>query len=276
MGGRSKWYYLRRHLSSKLVTLSINSVILCIVAPINQTRCGEGNHRESPEVKYRAWGEILLNLPIYTYQHGINFWNKKSQDVSWCFPFFREKNMVLRGCQSSRDQVEGLGDELLWAWRGLTPLALALLHGRGDVALMLVRRNLFNKSRWGKWFLHIPASVSYIWSNYRYYSTRPGPLKGSWGSEFPKFQGSLGLSNIWPDISFLGRLRQMKKVLTPSTWHLKDSSGGWFMSIHIFTIPKYPDPSKVPILRTRTPAIQVPTPPLEGPRILRDLRIFIL
>ena len=55
--------------------------------------------------------------------------------------------MVLRGCQSSRDQVEGLGDELLWAWRGLTPLALALLHGRGDVALMLVRRNLFNKSR---------------------------------------------------------------------------------------------------------------------------------
>ncbi len=38
-------------------------------------------------------------------------------------------------------------------------------------------------------------------------------------------------------------------------------------------IPKYPDPSKVPILRTRTPAIQVPTPPLEGPRILRDGRI---
>ena len=34
--------------------------------------------------------------------------------------------------------------------------------------------------------------------------------------------------------------------------------------------PKYPDPSKVPILRTRTPAIQVPTPPLEGPRILRE------
>jgi len=32
-----------------------------------------------------------------------------------------------------------LGDELLWAWRGLTPLALALLHGRGDVALLLVR-----------------------------------------------------------------------------------------------------------------------------------------
>ena len=48
--------------------------------------------------------------------------------------------MILRGFQSSRDQVEGLGDELLWAWRGLTPLALALLHGRGDVALMLVRR----------------------------------------------------------------------------------------------------------------------------------------
>ena len=34
--------------------------------------------------------------------------------------------------------------------------------------------------------------------------------------------------------------------------------------------PKYPDPSKVPILRTRTPAMQVPTPPLEGPRILRE------
>ena len=30
-------------------------------------------------------------------------------------------------------------------------------------------------------------------------------------------------------------------------------------------IPKYPDPSKMPILRTRTPAIQVSTPPLEGP-----------
>ena len=30
--------------------------------------------------------------------------------------------------------------------------------------------------------------------------------------------------------------------------------------------PKYPNPSKVPILRTpNTPAIQVPTPPLEGP-----------
>ena len=37
--------------------------------------------------------------------------------------------------------------------------------------------------------------------------------------------------------------------------------------------PKYPDPSKVPILRTRTPAIQVPTPPLKGPRILRVDRI---
>ena len=36
-------------------------------------------------------------------------------------------------------QVEGLGEELLWAWRGLTPLTLALLHGRGDVALLLVR-----------------------------------------------------------------------------------------------------------------------------------------
>ena len=29
--------------------------------------------------------------------------------------------------------------------------------------------------------------------------------------------------------------------------------------------PKYPDPSKVPILRTRTPAIQVQTLPVEGP-----------
>ena len=33
--------------------------------------------------------------------------------------------------------------------------------------------------------------------------------------------------------------------------------------------PKYPDPSKLAILRTRTPAIQVQAPPLEGPRILR-------
>ena len=31
--------------------------------------------------------------------------------------------------------------------------------------------------------------------------------------------------------------------------------------------PKNPDPSKVPILRTRTPALQVQTLPLEGPRI---------
>ena len=37
--------------------------------------------------------------------------------------------------------------------------------------------------------------------------------------------------------------------------------------------PKYPEPSKVPILRTRTPAIQVPTTPLEGPRILREVLI---
>ncbi len=40
------------------------------------------------------------------------------------------------------------------------------------------------------------------------------------------------------------------------------------------SFPKYPDPSKVPILRTRTPAIQVPTPPLEGPRILRVERLI--
>ena len=33
--------------------------------------------------------------------------------------------------------------------------------------------------------------------------------------------------------------------------------------------PKNPDPSKVPILRSRTPAIQVQTPPMEGPMILR-------
>ena len=39
--------------------------------------------------------------------------------------------------------------------------------------------------------------------------------------------------------------------------------------VYFWNYPKYPDPSKVPILRTRTPAIQVPTPPLEGPRILR-------
>ncbi len=44
---------------------------------------------------------------------------------------------------------------------------------------------------------------------------------------------------------------------------------GIFAYIHEYYYPKYPDPSKVPILRTRTPAIQVPTPPLEGPRILR-------
>ena len=37
-------------------------------------------------------------------------------------------------------------------------------------------------------------------------------------------------------------------------------------------IPKNPDPSKMAVLRTRTPAIQVQTLPLEGPRILRDLK----
>ena len=35
------------------------------------------------------------------------------------------------------------------------------------------------------------------------------------------------------------------------------------------SLPKDPDPSKLAILRIRTPAIQVQTPPLEGPRILR-------
>ncbi len=39
--------------------------------------------------------------------------------------------------------------------------------------------------------------------------------------------------------------------------------------------PKNPDPSKVAILRTRTPAIQVQTLPLEGPRILRVSHIWI-
>lgn len=48
---------------------------------------------------------------------------------------------MLQSCLLPVDsaQVEGLGEELLWAWRGLTPLTLALLHGRGDVALLLVR-----------------------------------------------------------------------------------------------------------------------------------------
>ena len=39
----------------------------------------------------------------------------------------------------------------------------------------------------------------------------------------------------------------------------------------VITPPKNPDPSKVAILRTRTPAIQVQTLPLEGPRILRAI-----
>ena len=38
--------------------------------------------------------------------------------------------------------------------------------------------------------------------------------------------------------------------------------------------PKNPDPSKVAILRTRTPAIEVQTLPLEGPRILRAVQSF--
>ena len=39
--------------------------------------------------------------------------------------------------------------------------------------------------------------------------------------------------------------------------------------VYLIIYPKNPDPSKVAILRTRTPAIQVQTLPLEGPRILR-------
>ena len=60
-------------------------------------------------------------------------------------------------------------------------------------------------------------------------------------------------------------LSRMCFVLILYMWHL-------FLNVHLFFLvnPKYPDPSKVPILRTRTPAIQVPTPPLEGPRILRE------
>ena len=38
--------------------------------------------------------------------------------------------------------------------------------------------------------------------------------------------------------------------------------------------PKDPDPSKLAILRTRTPAIQVQTPLLEGPRFLGQDNIF--
>ncbi len=38
-------------------------------------------------------------------------------------------------------------------------------------------------------------------------------------------------------------------------------------------MPKNPDPSKMPILRTQTPAISVQTLPLEGPRILRVKQI---
>ena len=54
--------------------------------------------------------------------------------------------------------MEGLGDEILWAWRGLTPLALALLHGRGDVALMLVRRRMATRVV-GEWMeLDIPGN----------------------------------------------------------------------------------------------------------------------
>ena len=39
-------------------------------------------------------------------------------------------------------------------------------------------------------------------------------------------------------------------------------------------IPKNPDSSKVAILRTRTPAIEVQTLPLQGPRILKDVRFL--
>ena len=37
--------------------------------------------------------------------------------------------------------AQGQGNQLLWAWRGLTPLALAVLHHRADVALLLIRHS---------------------------------------------------------------------------------------------------------------------------------------
>ena len=53
-----------------------------------------------------------------------------------------------------------------------------------------------------------------------------------------------------------------------------DSFKIWPFLVVIYSIPKNPDSSKVAILRTRTPAIEVQTLPLQGPRILKDVRFL--
>ena len=56
---------------------------------------------------------------------------------------------------------------------------------------------------------------------------------------------------------------------TPKWW--------WFCYFFFLKMnyPKNPDHSIVAILRTRTPGIQVQTPPLEGPRILRAVKSLL-
>ncbi len=71
----------------------------------------------------------------------------------------------------------------------------------------------------------------------------------------------------WHDYVWNTRQRVVGKQQKTKCWSQTDRIHG----TGIFTYPKYPDPSKVPILRTRTLAIQVQTLPFKGPRILRVL-----
>ena len=77
--------------------------------------------------------------------------------------------------------------------------------------------------------------------------------------------------DVWHGIAFCpDRSVELRIAFGPSmtalVYHLSRS----FRLLDIkCNLPKNPDPSKMAILRTRTPAIQVQTLPLEGPRILR-------
>ena len=60
----------------------------------------------------------------------------------------------------------------------------------------------------------------------------------------------------------------LEGAISSEKYYRRPMDPSWDMESEPY-YPKYPDPSKGPILRTLTPAIQVQTPRLEGPRILR-------
>ena len=87
------------------------------------------------------------------------------------------------------------------------------------------------------------------WRSMAWYATQQLPATKS---------GTVGHSTALT-LCFLGNMIQI--------YHVTEIS---------FSYPKNPDPSKVAIGRNRTPAIQVHTPPLEGPRTLRVETVFLL